>query len=147
MKPKDWQVMLANVARAGVHRAHLDDTRPLDAAAADNGQLIFRVSLSRAADRNDALQVIGRVLAFPEWFGVNLDALHDCLVDMGWRPAQGYIILLEHCENLLRNDAAGFGMLLKVFADAAEEWRNQGICFWCLVDAGPASVPFLAETE
>ena len=147
MTPKDWQVMLADVARAGVYRADLDNTQPLDAVAAHNGQLIFRVSLSRAADRDDALQVIGRVLAFPEWFGVNLDALHDCLVDMGWRPAQGYIILLEHCENLLLNDEAGFGMLLKVFADAAEEWRSQGICFWCLADAGPASIPFLLASE
>lgn len=146
MKQRDWQVMLADASRAGVHRTTLANTQPLDEAAARNGQLIFRVSLLRAADRDDALLIIGKTLAFPEWFGANLDALHDCLVDMGWRPAQGYIILLEHCENLLLRDEAGFDMLLKVFSDAAGEWRSQGICFWCLVDAGPTSVPLLPET-
>lgn len=49
----------------------------------------FMLIWLRARNKDEMLDQIGRALAFPEWFGHNWDALADCLLDMGWRPALG----------------------------------------------------------
>ena len=38
-------------------------------------------------DRAEAIEVLEQALALPEWWGWNLDALHDCLTDLG-RPVR-----------------------------------------------------------
>jgi hypothetical protein len=34
----------------------------------------------------EALDAIGAALNFPSWYGRNLDALYDGLVDLSWQP-------------------------------------------------------------
>ena len=37
--------------------------------------------------REEAMELLGRALALPEWWGRNLDALYDCLTGLG-RPVR-----------------------------------------------------------
>jgi len=60
---------------------------------------------------------LARQLAFPEWYGMNLDALHDCLGDV----RQETVIVLLNWEKQGYQAA-----VLRVMQDAAAE--NDALC-------------------
>ena len=45
--------------------------------------------------KSELLKNIAQALGFPDWFGHNWDALEDCLSDLSWREAPGYVLLFE----------------------------------------------------
>ena len=38
---------------------------------------------------------------FPYYFGENWDALDECLADLSWLPAAGYVILIRESSEVL----------------------------------------------
>jgi RNAse (barnase) inhibitor barstar len=142
-KPPALQTILADVGKAGVyHMPHMDKA-PVVAAAEANGYAAFRVDLAKANDKDQLLATIGSALTFPDWFGHNFDALADCLGDMAWRPADGYLVMLEHCDGIHGKAETEFVTTLQVFQQAAEDWREQGIAFWCLVEMQADGIAWL----
>lgn len=143
-----YRALFADARRAGVHHLPHGDLEPLIAGAEAAGCLVQRVDLAQAGNKNEMLEAIGKTLGFPDWFGYNWDALNDCLLDMAWRPAEGYVTLLDHCDGIHGRAEADFVMLMQTFQSAAEEWREQGVPFWCLVDMhadGIAWLPTVAQ--
>jgi RNAse (barnase) inhibitor barstar len=65
-----------------------------------------------------------RVVNFPEYFGHNWDALEECLADLEWLPAKGYVLLLTDAEQILRQDEGDYATLLEVLSDAGEAWAS-----------------------
>ncbi len=65
-----------------------------------------------------------KVLDFPDYFGHNWDALEECLADMEWMPAKGYVLLLTDAEQILRQNEEDFATLLEVLSDAGEAWAS-----------------------
>lgn len=139
------EAILAAVDKAGVYHMPKLDKSLILAAAGANGFATFRVDLAAARDKGAMLAAIGKTLAFPEWFGQNLDALADCLGDMGWRPAEGYLIILEHCDVIHGSATEDFSAMLEVFEQAADEWREQGVAFWCLVEMLADGIAWLPD--
>ncbi|HEX5393642.1 MAG TPA: barstar family protein [Rhodocyclaceae bacterium] len=138
-----YESLLRSVDLAGVyHMPHGDDAKIVKAAEA-NGFVVFPVDLRRANNREDLLDTVAHDMAFPEWFGHNYDALFDCLCDLGWRPGEGYLVLLRHCDNVHGRAEADFVNTLKIFEQAAAEWREDGIPFWCLVDMQADGIAWL----
>ncbi len=66
-----------------------------------------------------ALDVIGAVLKFPAWYGRNLDALYDCLVDLSWQPAGEHVLVWAGHRQLEAADPEGYRAVLAVLDDAA----------------------------
>lgn len=137
--------ILAQVEHAGVYHMPGDGEAGLMTAAEHNGYFVFRVDLVKARDKDELLDTIGRAMGFPEWFGHNWDALLDCLADLGWRPAEGYVVILEHCDGIHGRAEADFVQALQVFDAAANEWRDQGIAFWCFVDMQADGINWLTD--
>jgi ribonuclease inhibitor len=68
---------------------------------------------------------ISEKLAFPDYFGRNLDALYDCLTDPDVMEGDGFVLILNNGDQLLRE--AGSTMLegvLGVFNDAGAQWAR-----------------------
>ena len=63
--------------------------------------------------RDAALRAIGDALAFPDYYGVNLDALNDCLRDL---PGPT-VLLWEAWGPLARAEPRWFGVLARVLAE------------------------------
>ncbi len=148
MSSSFYEALFSDFARAGVHHLPHGDITPLLAGATAAGCLVLRVDLAAARDKEQMLNAVARALRFPEWFGHNWDALADCLADMGWLPAEGYAIVLDHCDGVHARAEADFVTLMQVFQDAAEVWREDGVPFWCLVDMqadGIAWLPTMAQ--
>src|SRR3954465_14539189 len=45
-----------------------------------------------------------QVLEFPDYFGHNWDALEECLADLEWLPAKGYILIITEAYHVLPDD-------------------------------------------
>ena len=141
----NYQGILAQVEHAGVYHMPGDGETGLITAAEQNAFFVFRVDLAKARNKDDLLTAIGTAMAFPEWFGHNWDALFDCLADLGWRPAEGYVVILEHCDGIHGHAEADFVQALQIFENAAGEWREQGIAFWCFVDMQADGISWLSD--
>jgi len=143
-----YQALFSDAGKAGVHHLPHGDREPLMIGAGKAGCLVQHVDLARTQDKNQMLTAVGKALGFPEWFSHSWDALNDCLLDMGWRPAEGYVTLLDHCDGIHGRAEADFVILMQAFQSAADEWREQGVPFWCLVDMqadGIAWLPTVAQ--
>jgi RNAse (barnase) inhibitor barstar len=72
----------------------------------------------------DLLIECARALDFPDYFGHNWDALEECLVDLEWLPAIGYILLFTDAVHVLPNDEAEYETFLEILRDAGEAWAS-----------------------
>lgn len=143
MSENHLQSVLADTAKAGVYHLPQMDKEAVIAAAKANGFAAFRIDLSHVQDKAQMLDAIARAMKFPKWFGHNFDALADCLADMAWKPAEGYLVLLEHCDGIHGRAEADFVTLLQTFEQAAAEWREQDVPFWCLVEMQADGIAWL----
>ncbi|MGH3815801.1 MAG: barstar family protein [Pseudonocardiaceae bacterium] len=66
----------------------------------------------------DALDAIGAALNFPAWYGRNLDALHDCLIDLSWQPDGEHVLVWTGHRELEAADPEGYRAVLAVLDDA-----------------------------
>lgn len=113
---------LRDASRSGVYRV----TRPDEVvdAAGEAGLLPTRV---RYGEKSTLMKNLSVALGFPDWFGANWDALEDCLTDLSWRPASGYVVLIEHA---VRGD--DYGVLVDVLRSSAESWAARGKPFFAV---------------
>ena len=65
----------------------------------------------------DIHKVLAQQLEFPEWYGGNLDALHDCLTDLHEEAD----VSIVHSDALLETLGPAFVRLSRVLSDAADE--------------------------
>jgi RNAse (barnase) inhibitor barstar len=138
-----YESLFADASRAGVHHLPHGPIHHLLTGAGAAGCLVLRVDLAAVRNKDEMLAAGGHALRFPEWFGQNWDALTDCLLDMGWLPATGYVIILDHCDGIHGRAEADFVTLMQTFQQAAETWREDNIPFWCLVDMQADGIAWL----
>ncbi len=101
--------------------------------AASLGLDAVRIDLAGCCDKQEFLARTAEALGFPDWFGANWDALFDCLADLSWRPAAGYVLILEHAEDMRRHAPEALDTALAVLGDAANAWRDRGRPFRAIV--------------
>ena len=63
-----------------------------------------------------------RALDFPDYFGHDWDALEECLTDLEWLPAKGYILLITDAACVLPDDEEEYETFLEILRDAGEAW-------------------------
>ena len=64
---------------------------------------------------------VASVLALPDWFGHNLDALADCLTDLAWLPAGPRMLVWVGPDRLGSADPDGYAALAQTLAQVAEQ--------------------------
>lgn len=69
--------------------------------------------------KGEALDAIGVALNFPAWYGRNLDALYDGLVDLSWQGAGEHVLVWVGHRQLEAADPEGYRDVLAVLDDAA----------------------------
>jgi RNAse (barnase) inhibitor barstar len=75
-------------------------------------------------DSGKSVCEFAQVLEFPDYFGHNWDALEECLADLEWLPAKGYILLITEASHVLPADEEEFQTFLEILRDAGEAWGN-----------------------
>lgn len=145
MSRAQYEALLCDVDKSGVYHAPVGGRNELAEAAKSLGYGLFPVDLLAVTDKAGLLDAVAAALDFPDWFGRNWDALEECLVDLSWWPAPGYVVLLENADRLHAAHAADLDTALQIFAGAAESWRQEGVPFWTLVDVRADGAAWLPE--
>ena len=91
---------------------------------APQGFVIKVLKGSKCRSRAALFAEFARVLAFPDYFGHNWDALEECLADLEWLPASGYVLLLLDADQILPDDEEEYETFLEVLSDAGEAWGS-----------------------
>ncbi len=71
-------------------------------------------------ERRALLAAIGRELRFPSYYGVNLDALQECLADLSWLPTGEVVLVWDGSEAFRHADALGYRAVREVLDVAVE---------------------------
>lgn len=82
----------------------------------------WRVGFKGLQSRESMLKAVAVAFEFPQHFGMNLDALYDCLTDLPLKDGTDNLIELAELPHSPLGDAVH-----AVFADAASFWRDRGI--------------------
>jgi hypothetical protein len=101
---------------------------------------VAHIDLAGPAGKDALIGRIAKALAFPEWFGANWDALEDCLSDLSWMTAGGFVLLIEGAAQL---PLAERGTLVDILASAAASWAERKRPFFAVFLDGPAELPEL----
>ena len=126
---------LQDASRSGTYRVSQGD-EILDALRGAGFDLV-RIDLASISDKEQLLEYLASVLAFPRWFGHNWDALEDCLTDLSWRAADRHVLLIEGFQNLRARRPDDFGVFLDVLASSAQYWSERGRPFFAVfLDGG-----------
>ncbi len=96
-----------------------------------------RIDLFDCRSKGELLERVAAALDFPATFGHNWDALFDCLADLGWRPATGYVLVFEHAAALRKTEPEVFDTAVAILGDAAAAWQARGLPFRVFVSTSP----------
>jgi hypothetical protein len=107
---------------------------PLRQAAAAGGLAWCELDLKDVHDKPAFLARCAAVLQFPQGFGLNWDALADCMEDLAWQPPQGLVLHWHGGGGFVRRAPADLTTALEIFAAAAAYWSTRQRCMVLLLD-------------
>ena len=122
---------LQDPSRSGVYRVPRMDE--VEDAVQGSKVALVRVAF---ADKAALLHNMASALGFPDWFGHNWDALEDCLTDLSWRDAPGYVLLIESPR-----PGDDLGVLVDILRSSAQFWAGRGKPFFALFVDPQRSLP------
>ncbi len=70
------------------------------------------------------LSELARALDAPESCRRNWDAFEECLADLDWLPAKGYIIAITEAEHLLSTSPEDYATFIDIVHNVAKEWAT-----------------------
>lgn len=74
---------------------------------------------------DDLYDEFAAALQFPDYFGENWDAFDECLADLEWLPAAGYVLLISGAVEVLSEEPERqFATFVSVLSGICEEWAR-----------------------
>lgn len=119
MSTHRFDLDLTRPSQSGVYFVGVNDLDRLARAARRDELCVCRTDLAGCQDKDELLRRLAVSLQLPATFGHNWDALADCLRDLRWLHAWGYVLLFQHVDDLRQSAPADYDILLGVLDDAA----------------------------
>jgi hypothetical protein len=130
----DWTALFSSFEGSGVYTLPPGTRISSIKKAALAGNLDYsEADLKGAADKKALLAKMALALDFPDYFGMNWDALNDCLTDMGWKPASGYVVVLKKFAEFAAKCPAEAKTAGDIFAAAALYWKQKAVPFYIIL--------------
>ena len=84
-------------------------------------------------DKKQFLARLAKAFQCPSYFGMNWDALSDCLRDLSWLNDHGWVVLLLNGQEFAAKHHDDFIIAVDVLQTAAEYWQSRAKPFWILL--------------
>lgn len=88
------------------------------------GFQFFHINGNDVTTKAEFFQASAQTMNFPDYFGDNWDAFSDCIDDLSWLSADGYILLYTQPDNFANNDPSEWSIALDIFQEVVESWRE-----------------------
>ncbi len=136
---EDWAGLFRSYLKSGVYPATQGAGADIRTDAHTCGLEFAEVNLRGVSGKKAFLRITARALGFPAYFGMNWDAFSDCLTDMAWRPAAGYVLLFNSYYIFEEKDPEDAKTAGRIFDSSALYWKGRKTPFFILVEKAPCS--------
>jgi len=137
---KDWAALFGSYLKSGVYPVTRSADADIRNAALSGGLEFVEVNLKGVTGKKSFIKKAAGGLGFPAYFGMNWDAFSDCLTDMAWRPAAGYVILFKDYYMFKAKAPADAEVAGRIFDSAVLYWKGRKAPFFIvLVEKAPCS--------
>lgn len=133
--------LLDDPALAGVYACSSAQWAAVADAARRRGIAVFEISPAGIAGLPELLRRMAGDLKFPTWFGNNLDALHDILVDADWHQGHPQMIHLANVDGACPVSGDDRDDLLDVLQSAVAIRREAGVPLWIVLGFDAPQIP------
>ncbi|MBX3236828.1 MAG: barstar family protein [Nitrospiraceae bacterium] len=105
---------------------HGEQDKPETLLSLPSGFLLKTVSGAKCKTKAGLLSEFARILSFPDYFGHNWDALEECLIDLEWLPAKGYVVVVTDADQLLAkpDEEDDYQTFIEILTEAGEGWSS-----------------------
>ena len=124
--------ILGDPKRCGVFRFS-GAASTINSAATAAGLALYQLDIGNLRGKNGLLEALARTLEFPASFGMNWDALDECLRDLEWIKARGWVLIMANSAQFALKNRRILATAIEVLRSAAEYWSREGKPFWVIV--------------
>lgn len=96
----------------------------LSSLCKEYGFQFFYINGNKITSKADFFQISAEIMNFPDYFGENWDAFNDCINDLSWLPANGYLLLYTQPDNFAQNAPQEWEIALDIFQEVVEYWAG-----------------------
>ena len=107
----------------------------------------FYLNGSTINDKTSFLNACGEAMSFPAYYGHNWDALDECITDLEWCPAQGYVLLYDHVERFAGDEPEQWSIALDILREATNYWHNANKPMYVLLRGTRGTAPNVPVLE
>ena len=127
MQSAELTNILASDQPRGVYwlKEHADVTVLAKAAKAKK-LAFFHLEGKKIEKKEQFLNHAAVAMKFPSHLGNNWDAFYDCLTDLEWVKAQGYVVYFDHTDQFESHHESQLETVMELFQDAVEFWKSEG---------------------
>ena len=118
--------MTALTSLRGVRRSVRGSVEGFENDAEDLGWRCIVLDSSEVEDKESFLDLCADSFALPEWFGLNWDALEECLVDLDREGGRGVVVVWTSWSEFADAAPGDFATALDVFASSVRTWHAEG---------------------
>lgn len=94
-------------------------------ALSGRGIQVFYLDGKEIENKETFLRKTAEVMKFPAYFGLNWDALEECITDLAWCPAEEYILLYERSDIFAQADSTQWQIAIEILHSAEEYWESK----------------------
>jgi RNAse (barnase) inhibitor barstar len=95
---------------------------------------IFSVDGTGLNSKEELLSRLSQAMKFPSYFGSNWDALEECLNDLEWLPAKGYVIQFKNADNFIKRYTSDFEVFTQIIESVSSSWKRKKADFILVVE-------------
>lgn len=132
---------IAGLETAGpwVHHHTAQAADEVRSRAADQDALIIELDGAAMPTAEDLFREYADAFSFPDYFGANWPAFHECMTELADVPATSYLTVIRRADLLLRADLGEMPTLLRLLDVIGQTW---GRSFGLSSEWGGGEVPF-----
>jgi hypothetical protein len=124
------------IIEAGPGVYFLESDAPVDELvrlAEERGFTVFRLDGHDISDKATFLREAAASMNFPEYFGGNWDSFDECIKDLEWKPANGYVLLYDRFQPFAEDDPPQWETATDILRSAVDYWSREHIPFYVLL--------------